>query len=59
MKGKWRVESREYLIAPKEFITVLVLEAIPGVKKLCDTVKSDVISVAFCLIPGQRGSEIQ
>ena len=44
-------EKIEYLIAPEEFISAPVLEAIPNVQELSDPVGPDVICVLFCLIP--------
>ena len=44
----------KYLVAPKQLVSAPLLEAIPDVQELRDSVCPDVIGVLFGLIPGER-----
>ena len=48
-----RQRRKTYLVAPEEFVPASVLEAIPDVQELRDSVCPDVIGVLFGLIPGE------
>ena len=47
----------EYLVAPEELISVPVLDSVPCVQELSDTMGSDVVGELFCVFPGEWGTE--
>ena len=48
-----------HLVAPEELVSVPVLETIPDVQELRDSVSPDVIGILLGLVPGERSSEIE
>jgi len=54
-----RGELEEYLIPPEELITLPVLEMVPNVQELSNTVVSYVIRIVLSLIPAERSPKRQ
>ena len=46
-----------YLVAPEELISVPVLDPIPCMQELCDTMEPDVVDELFRVLPGERSTE--
>ena len=52
------VDSRsEYLVAPEELVSVPVLDSIPGMQELSDTMGSDVVGELLRVSPSKWGTE--
>ncbi len=47
------------LVTPEQLVTGAVLQSVPDVQKLSDSVVSNMIGVFFRFIPGQRSAKIQ
>ena len=47
----------EYLVAPEELISMPVLDSVPCMEELSDTMGSDVVGELLCVSPGERGTK--
>lgn len=47
----------EYLVTPEQFVSSSVLDPIPCMQELGDTVGPDVVGKLLCLFPGERGAQ--
>ena len=47
----------EYLVAPEQLIPVPVLDLVPSMQELGDTVEPDVVCELLCVLPGERSTE--
>ena len=54
-----RQRRKTYLVAPEEFVPASVLEAIPDVQKLGNSMRPDVIRVLLGLVPGEGCAEVE
>lgn len=52
-------ENRTHLVAPKQFITVPILETIPDMQKLGDSMVSHMVGVVLSIVPRKRSPKVQ
>lgn len=48
-----------YLVAPQKFITGSILNCVPGVEELGDTMMPNMVRILFRFFPGKRSTKVE